>query len=83
MEIDTLILSGCSTKLSAYIGSLHILLNNNIININNITTIISTSAGSLISILLALDYKVDFMKLLVNNIDYHKILNWNDLNNLL
>ena len=49
--INTLILSGGSSKGIAYIGIFQSLFYNNIINIDNIKYIISCSAGSIFSLM--------------------------------
>ena len=83
MKIDTLILCGCSTKVSAYVGIFKALLDQNVIQIDNINTIISTSSGSIISVLLTLGYSMAMIEKLIFNISYKKLFNMDELNNFL
>lgn len=82
MKIDTLLLSGCSTKLSAYIGVFQCLFEKKIINMKQIKKIVCCSSGSIITILLILNYSFEFMKYLTNKLNYESLFNYEDLNDL-
>ena len=56
MNIKHLIISGGGTVGLTYLGIFQKLFENNICNMNNIETIFSTSAGSLVATILCLDY---------------------------
>lgn len=57
--INYLVLSGGGQTLFSYIGIFDILYNKNYIQLNNIKSIYATSAGSIVALLLCLDYKWD------------------------
>ena len=82
MKIDTLLLSGCSTKGNAMIGSLMILLNKKIIDLEKINTFICCSGGAIIGLLLYCGYSLSFIYQLSLSIDYVNFLNIDDLNSL-
>lgn len=80
MKVDTLLLSGCSTKGNAIIGSLMILLNKKIIDLKKIDTYICCSGGAIIGLLLSCGYSLSFIYKLSILFDYKKFLNIDDLN---
>ena len=82
MKVDTLLLSGCSTKGHAMIGSLMTLVNKTIIDLEKINTYICCSGGSIIGLLLSCGYSLAFTHHLSLEIDYKKLLNIEDLNKL-
>jgi len=80
MKVDTLLLSGCSTKGNAMIGSLMTLVNNKILNLEKIKTYICCSGGAIIGLLLSCGYSLPFIYRLSFSIDYKTLLNIDDLN---
>jgi predicted acylesterase/phospholipase RssA len=54
MKYDTVCLSGGGIFGFTFIGAIYELINNNLLDINNITTWIGTSAGAIISFIFAL-----------------------------
>ena len=81
MVYETLILSGCSTKMPAYIGVFETLFEHKIIDMKNIKKIISCSSGSLFMVYLILGYNIEFMKYSLK-IEFDKIFDLDDLNDL-
>jgi hypothetical protein len=80
MIVDTLLLSGCSTKGNAIIGSLMTLVNNKILDLEKIKTYICCSGGAIIGLLLCCGYSLSFIYRLSLKIDYKTLLNIDDLN---
>ena len=80
MKVETLLLSGCSTKGNAMIGSLMTLVNNNIFDIEKINTYICCSGGAIIGLLMSCGYSLSFIYRLSFSIDYKTLLNMDDLN---
>ena len=82
MKVDTLLLSGCSTKGNAMIGSLITLVNKRIIDLEKIQTYICCSGGAIIGLLMCCEYSLSFINRLSSKLDYKTLLNINDLNTL-
>jgi len=80
MKVDTLLLSGCSTKGNAIIGSLMTLVNKKIIDLEKIETYICCSGGAIIGLLLCCGYSLSFIYHLSLKLDYKTLLNIDDLN---
>ena len=80
MKVDTLLLSGCSTKGNAIIGSLITLVNKKIIDLEKIETYICCSGGAIIGLLMCCGYNLSFINHLSSKLEYNKLLNINDLN---
>tara|TARA_B100000787_G_scaffold145639_1_gene115922 strand:- start:122 stop:955 length:834 start_codon:yes stop_codon:yes gene_type:complete len=82
MDIDTLILSGGSTKGISFLGSINYLIENDYIDkrLKNIKKIICVSASFVfILTLILLEYDYIFIEKFLSNIDFKKILNINDI----
>lgn len=82
MKVDTLLLSGCSTKGNAIIGSLMALVNKKIIDLQKIETYICCSGGAIIGLLLCCGYSLSFIYQLSIRLNYNSLLNIDDLNML-
>ena len=82
LMINTLILSGGSSKGIAYIGIFQSLFYNNIINIDNIKYIISCSAGSIFSLILCLNYNLNIIKKIFINFNHANLFDLNNLDDL-
>ena len=80
MKVDTLLLSGCSTKGNVMIGSLTALVNKKIIDLEKIHTYICCSAGAIIGLLLSCGFSLSFIYHLSLRLDYKLLLNIDDLN---
>lgn len=80
MKVDTLLLSGCSTKGNAIIGSLMTLVYKKIIDLEKIETYICCSGGAIIGLLLCCGYNLSFINHLSFKLDYNSLLNIDDLN---
>ena len=80
MKVDTLLLSGCSTKGNVMIGSLMTLVNNNFFDLEKINTYICCSGGAIIGLLMSCGYSLSFIYRLSFSIDYKTLLNMDDLN---
>ena len=76
--IDTLILSGGSSKGISYIGILYELNKYNIINKKKIKNIISCSSGSIFGFMYLLDFTTSMMYKIMTNIDIINIKNLNE-----
>jgi predicted acylesterase/phospholipase RssA len=72
--IDTLILSGGGLKGFGYIGGLKVLESNNIINIKKINNYYANSVGTIISLLLAIGYSLDFLEEFIIKFDFKKVI---------
>jgi predicted acylesterase/phospholipase RssA len=72
--IDTLILSGGGLKGFGYIGGLKVLESNNIINIKKINNYYANSVGTIISLLLAIGYNLDFLEEFIIKFDFKKVI---------
>ena len=82
MSIDTLILSGGSTKGICFLGSINYLIDNGYLDkrLTNIKKIICVSASFVfILTLILLEYDYIFIEKFLSNIDFKKILNINDI----
>ena len=82
MKIDTLILSGASTRGVIFFGCLDYLIENNLIDkdFKNIKKILCVSASFLfILTILLLDYDYEYIKKEIFNFDFNECLNINDL----
>lgn len=82
MKIDTLVISGGSTKVPAFIGAFRALREKNIINENleGITHIISCSVGMLYALMLLLDVNDTVIEKTMMNLDFSKLLDIDNLN---
>jgi hypothetical protein len=80
MKVDTLLLSGCSTKGNVMIGSLTTLVNKNIIDLEKIHTYICCSGGAIIGLLMSCGFSLLFIYNLSFRLDYKKLLNIDNLN---
>ena len=76
--IDTLILSGASSKGISYIGILYELNKYNIINKKKIKNIISCSSGSIFGFMYLLDFNTNMMYKIMKNIDIINIKNFKE-----
>ena len=82
MKIDTLILSGGSTKGISFLGSLKYLIENNYIDrrLKNIKKIYCVSASILFVLsLILLDFDYDYIESEMINFNYNSLLNINDM----
>ena len=75
MEIDTLILSGASSKGIGYVGVLYALLKKDLIDMKKIKNIIACSSGAIFGFMLVLNFSINAMYKLLQNID---LINLND-----
>jgi len=76
MEFDTLVLQGSSTRGFIFLGALDYAYNNNMLE--QITTYVGTSSGSMISYLLAIGYTpIEIMVFLSTNNIMEKMQNYN------
>ena len=75
MEIDTLILSGASSKGIGYVGVLYALLKKDLIDMKKIKNIIACSSGAIFGFMLVLNFSTNAMYKLLQNID---LINLND-----
>lgn len=82
MKIDTLVLSGGSTKVPAFIGAYRALLDNHIINksLDGITHIISCSVGMLYSLMILLGVNDIVIEKTMMNFDFSELLDMDSLN---
>jgi predicted acylesterase/phospholipase RssA len=82
MKIDTLILGGCSTKISTYIGIFKALYELNIIdeNLHGIKHIITCSIGLLVTFYLLLGVNLQVQELCVLEADFSKLIDVEKLN---
>ena len=79
MIIENLVFSGCGSKIFLFVGVLKHLYNSN--KINNIKTIVGTSAGSLVAFFVVLGYNYDSIFKLFMGIKLESILDF-DIDNL-
>lgn len=82
MNIDTLFLSGCGTKGNVFIGSIQALIEKNIIDFKQIRRYVCCSGSSIIGVLLCCGYNLNFICNLSNKLDYTKILDLDDLDDI-
>jgi len=82
MNIDTLFLSGCGTKGTTFIGSFEALIEKNIIDFKNIRRYICCSGSSIIGVLLCCEYNLKIIYKLSEKLDYSKLLNLDDLDDI-
>lgn len=84
-KIDTLLISGGGTKGNIIVGSLKALKDKDIIkeNYSNIKNIISCSVGSIIAFYICCGLTPSAIFKLSDNLNYNKLINYNDLDNLL
>lgn len=80
MKIDTLFLSGCGTKGSAFIGSLKYLYEKNIFK--NIKRYVCVSGSSIICILLCCGYNINTIYHINNHLNYTDFIDLDDLNEI-
>lgn len=83
MCYDTICLSGGGINGLNMLGSLKYLNDNNIIQMKKLNTFIGTSVGSLINLLLVLNYKINTIIKIVYKLDFNKIELDFDLDNFL
>ena len=83
MCYDTICLSGGGINGLNMLGSLKYLNDNNIIQKKKLNTFIGTSVGSLINLLLVLNYKINTIIKIVYKLDFNKIELDFDLDNFL
>ena len=83
MCYDTLCLSGGGINGLKMLGSLKYLNDNNIIQMKKVNTFIGTSVGSLINLLLVLNYKINTIIKIIYKLDFSKIELDFDLDNFL
>jgi predicted acylesterase/phospholipase RssA len=81
--IDTLILSGGGLKGFGFIGALKVLEENNIIKIKNIKNYYANSVGSILSLLLAIGYNLNYLEEFILKFDFNKIIPQLDLSLLI
>jgi len=74
MKYDTVCLSGCGIFGFTFIGAIYELINNNLLDIDNITTWIGTSAGAIISFIFALGYNIDEILDFIENFNFNILL---------
>ena len=82
MDIDTLFLSGCGTKGTAFIGSLNALIDKKILDIKNIKRYVCCSGSSIIGVLLCCGYSLNMISSLSVKLDYTTLLDLDDLDNI-
>jgi hypothetical protein len=81
MKIDTLFLSGCGTKGSAFIGVFKALYEKKIIT-KNIKRYVCVSGSSIIGVLLCCGYGLNMIYDFSKKLDYTDLLNLDDLNEI-
>ena len=77
MKIDTLFLSGCGTKGSAFIGSLKYLYKKDILK--NIIRYVCVSGSSIIGVLLCCGYNINTIYHINNRLNYTDLIDLDDL----
>jgi len=77
MKIDTIILSGGSSKGIGYIGAFYAILNNNLFNMKDIKNILGCSVGSIFGFMLLIDFNITMIYKLLQKID---IINFEKFN---
>jgi hypothetical protein len=80
--MDTLCLSSGGVYGICFVSCINYLLNNNYINLNKINKYVGTSAGSIISFLLIINYSLEEIRNILINLDLNTILPNIDLDNL-
>lgn len=80
MKIDTLFLSGCGTKGSAFIGSLKYLYEKDILK--NIIRYVCVSGSSIIGVLLCCGYNINTIYHINNRLNYTDLIDLDDLDNI-
>ena len=83
MKVDTLFLSGCGSKIGAYIGVFTSLLEKKIIDLDKIERYVCCSAGAIVSFKICCGLSIKVIHELSNKTDYTKLYDLDDLNNLL
>jgi predicted acylesterase/phospholipase RssA len=78
MKIDTLILSGASSKGIGYVGALYALSTNTFYNFNDIKNIIACSSGAIFGFMLLLNFNAHMMYKLLKEIDMIDLDNFSD-----
>jgi len=76
-KYTNIVFSGGSTKGIAHIGAMHKLVEDGYIILKDIKAIAASSAGSLIGLLVTLGFTIDEIWVFIQNIDIHKIFNFN------
>ena len=74
MKYDTICLSGGGIFGFTFIGAINELINNNLLDINNITNWIGTSAGAVVSFIFALGYNIDEILDFIENFNFNILL---------
>jgi NTE family protein len=74
-----IVLSGGSTKGIAHIGALKKLIDSNLLDLKKIRGLASTSAGSLLGILVVLGFDIDAIWSFIKNIDFNKLISPNPI----
>ena len=82
MKIDTLFLSGCGTKGNAFTGTLFALVQKKIIDLKKIERYVCCSGSSIVAIMLCCGYSLQMISKLSDKLDYLKMLNLDDLDNI-
>jgi predicted patatin/cPLA2 family phospholipase len=82
-KYDTICMSGGGIKGFAFIGALKYLENNNHINLSEINHFIGTSAGSMLSFFLSLDYSLKEIEDFIISFNFKKIIPDFNIENLL
>ena len=82
MNIDTLFLSGCGTKGTAFIGVFQALIEKKIIDFKKIRRYVCCSGSSIIGVLLCCGYNINFIYNLSNKLEYTNLLNLDDLDDI-
>ena len=72
-NIDTICFSGGGTKALVFIGAVKALIDKNVIKLKNIKKFVGTSAGSIISFLLAIGYTPFELEEFVLNFNFSKL----------
>ena len=82
MKIDTLVLSGCSTKIPCYIGVLKYLFESGILNesLQGVKEIIACSVGMLVSVYLLLGVNLRVQEAAILRSDFLKIIDIDSVN---
>jgi predicted patatin/cPLA2 family phospholipase len=82
-KYDTICMSGGGIKGFAFIGALKYLEDNNHINLSEISHFVGTSAGSMISFFLSLDYSLKDIEEFILNFNFKKLIPDINIENLL
>jgi predicted patatin/cPLA2 family phospholipase len=83
IKYDTICMSGGSIKGFAFIGALKHLEDNNHINLSNVNHYVGTSAGSMISFFLSLDYSLKEIEDFIISFNFKKLIPEFNIENIL